>query len=132
MKGSRRSTPQSRTLETCSAVWEELDVDDEETLDAMSASTATIAAHLSYLAAISQWLTSRGLAEEEASRYVVATFAPLGETLRRAPTELAHLATDHATPGGLNEQFLEALRAADFFGLVERSLDQIENRVRGR
>jgi pyrroline-5-carboxylate reductase len=54
------------------------------------------------------------------------------ETLRRAPTELAHLATDHATPGGLNEQFLEALRAADFLGLVERSLDQIENRVRGR
>lgn len=108
-----------------------LDVDDEQTLDAMSAATATVAAHMSYLHAISQWLASRGLSEQEASRYVVATFAPLGETLRHAPTGLTQLAEEHATPGGLNEQFEQALRDAGLYELVRRSLDKVEARVRG-
>ena len=52
------------------------------------------------------WLTARGIPEEDASRYVVSTFAGVSEELERRPTGLPELADAHATPGGLNEQFL--------------------------
>jgi len=108
-----------------------LAVDDEPSLDALSAATATIAAHLAYLAAISQWLTARGIPEEDASRYVVSTFAGVSEELERRPTGLLELADAHATPGGLNEQFLGTLRQAGFLDLVGRGLDEVAERASG-
>jgi hypothetical protein len=39
------------------------------------------------------------------------------------------LADAHATTGGINEQFLAALRHAGVFETVERSLDQIASRL---
>jgi pyrroline-5-carboxylate reductase len=124
--------PEEQTRELFEHLGRTLCIDDEAVLDALSAATATIAAHLAYLGAISQWLTSKGIAEEEAQRYVAATFAPLGDTLRQPRVDLAQLAKDHATPGGLNEQFLTALRDAGFFGLVDSTLDRVNDRVRGR
>jgi pyrroline-5-carboxylate reductase len=121
-----------RTRELFERLGSTLCVDDETLLDSLSAATATIAAHLAYVATIGGWLTSKGIPNDDAQRYVAATFAPLGDMLRNTPVDLAQLAKDHATPGGLNEQFLASLREGDLFGLVERGLDQVEDRVRGR
>jgi pyrroline-5-carboxylate reductase len=105
-------------------------VGDEGALDALSASTATVAAHFAYLATISRWLTAQGIGEAEAARYVAATFAPLAETLSSPPADLMALADGHATAGGLNEQFYASLRQAGVFDIVERSLDRIADRLR--
>jgi pyrroline-5-carboxylate reductase len=100
-------------------------VDDVAAFEAMSAATATIAAHLRYLAAIGDWLSEHGVPPEQASRYVSSIFVGLAETLRDGNTDLDGLARAHATPGGLNERFAAMLDDAGTFELVGRSLDAI-------
>jgi hypothetical protein len=56
-------------------------VDDERALDALSTSTATIAAHLAYLDTISRWLADRGIPHTDATRYVAAVFGALSGTV---------------------------------------------------
>ena len=106
-------------------------VDHERALEALSASTATLAAHLTYLETISRWLADRGIAETDATRYVASVFGGLSESLLTAqPTDFGTLADEYATAGGLNEQFLAAVRGAETFKVVERALDEVADRLR--
>jgi pyrroline-5-carboxylate reductase len=107
-------------------------VDDERALDALSASTATIAAHLAYLDTITRWLAGRGVPRSEATRYVAAVFGSLsGTPLRTQPDDFRTLVDEYATAGGINEQFLAALRRAGMFDLVERALNDVAHRLEG-
>jgi pyrroline-5-carboxylate reductase len=109
-----------------------LAIDDERALDALSASTATIAAHLAYLDTISRWLTNRGIPQADATRYVAAVFGSLSRTLLETePKDFSALAEEYATKGGTNEQFLAALRRADTFDAVDRALDDVARRLEG-
>lgn len=103
-------------------------VDDERALDALSASTGTIAAHLAYLDTISRWLADRGIPQPDATRYVAAVF---GTLLDSRPNDLATLADEYATAGGINEQFLAALRGAGVFDVVDTALDDVAHRLEG-
>jgi pyrroline-5-carboxylate reductase len=102
---------------------------DERALDALSASTGTIAAHLAYLDTISRWLAHRGIPEADATRYVAALY---GTLLTTAPDDFSTLAREYATPGGINEQFLAALREAGTYGVVARALDDVAGRLTPR
>jgi pyrroline-5-carboxylate reductase len=107
-------------------------VEDERAFDALSASTATIAAHLAYLDTISRWLADRGVSPADATRYVAAVFGALSGTLDGAePTDFSTLADEYATAGGTNEQFLATLRRAGTFDMVERALDDVADRLEG-
>jgi pyrroline-5-carboxylate reductase len=107
-------------------------VDDERAFDALSASTATFAAHLAYLDTIGRWLAGRGIPQDDATRYVAAGFGALSGTLLPArPTDFGALAEEFATSGGTNEQFLTALRQAGAFDSVERALDDVARRLEG-
>lgn len=107
-------------------------VDEEGVLDALSASTATIAAHLAYLDTISRWLADRGVPETDATRYVAAVFGGLsGTLLATEPNDFLTLADEYATAGGTNEQFLTALRRAGTFHIVDRALDDVAHRLEG-
>jgi pyrroline-5-carboxylate reductase len=109
-----------------------LAVDDERAFDALSASTATIAAHLAYLDTISRWLANRGIPQPDATHYVAALFGGLSGTLLAAPpNDFSTLADEYATAGGLNEQFLRALRHAGTFNTVDRALDDVARRLEG-
>jgi pyrroline-5-carboxylate reductase len=109
-----------------------VEVDDERAFDALAASSATVAAHLAYLDAISGWLTDRGIPRADATRYVGAVFGSLAETLRReGVSDFATLAREHATAGGINEQFLATVRDAGTFDTVERALDDVARRLEG-
>jgi pyrroline-5-carboxylate reductase len=101
-------------------------LDEEHALDALSASTGTIAAHIAYLDTISRWLIARGIPEADATRYVAAVFAPI---LATPPDDFGTLAEDYATAGGLNEQFLATLRDAGMLDVVDRALDAIAQRL---
>jgi pyrroline-5-carboxylate reductase len=106
--------------------------DDERALEALSASTATIAAHLAYLDTISRWLADRGIPQADATRYVAAVFGALAGTLRATqPSDFRALADEYATAGGTNEQFLTALRRAGTFDVVDRALDDVAHRLKG-
>ena len=103
---------------------------DESALDALSATTATIAAHLAYVGEISRWLAAHGVGDADATRYVASLFTEVASTLDRGPVDFPALTEDHATPGGINEQFLTSFRDAGFFDLVDRSLDEVLRRLR--
>lgn len=84
-----------------------IEVDDERAFDALSASTATIAAHLAYLDTISRWLADRGIPQTDASRYVAAVFGGLaGTLLDTEPNDFQTLADEYATAGGTKCPFL--------------------------
>jgi pyrroline-5-carboxylate reductase len=107
-------------------------VDDERAFDALSASTATIAAHLAYLDTISRWLADRGIPEPDATRYVAEVFRGVSAALPGSEeTGFGTLAGEYATAGGTNEQFLTALRRAGTFDVVNGALDEVADRLAG-
>jgi pyrroline-5-carboxylate reductase len=105
-------------------------VEDERAFETLAAGSATLAAHLAYLDAISRWLAGRGIPRADATRYVAAIFGGLSETLLHGePDDFRALADEFATPGGFNEQFGAALRDAGTFEVVERALDEVADRL---
>ena len=100
---------------------EAIELEDLDAFEAFSATTATIAAHFAYLDAIAGWLTSRGVDPAVATRYVAAAFAGLTVD---SGEPFSHLAADHATRGGINEQFRGALERAGVFEEVRGGLDE--------
>lgn len=75
----------------------------EAQLDAMSAATATVSAHLTYLATITRWLSTQGLPASDAESFVRGIFAEVGASLTEHTAPLAELVRAHETPAGLNE-----------------------------
>jgi Pyrroline-5-carboxylate reductase len=109
-----------------------IEIPDLVAFEATSASTATMAAHFAYLEAICRWLVAQGVSEEAARRQVAATFAGLAAPLRGKAPDFAELARDHATRGGINEQFLGVLEQARVFDAVDTGLDRVLQRLTRR
>jgi pyrroline-5-carboxylate reductase len=108
---------------------EAVEVADVEAFDGFAAATATIAAHFAYLDTIAGWLERQGIPAPEAARYVASMFAGLAEPTRSGEG-FAQLAREHATPGGLNEQFLDDLRQRGVFEGVGLGLEGVLDRLR--
>lgn len=100
-------------------------VEDAMTYEALTASSATVAAHFAFLGAIADWLMSHGLSETDARSYVAATFLAATESLRGS-VDFDALIAEVATPGGLNEQFAGAL---DLPPQVSAALDGVLARL---
>lgn len=105
------------------------DVADAAAFEAMSTATGTVAAHLRYVAAVSEWLSGQGVAPREAERYVRSVFANLAEELGDGHGDLDELARAHATPGGINERFRAMLDDAGVFNAVSRSLQAVYDQL---
>jgi pyrroline-5-carboxylate reductase len=73
-------------------------VENVEAFDALSAATATIAAHFRYLNAVARWAGAHGVPSDQAERYVASVFAGVAETLAKPSASLSDLAEAHATP----------------------------------
>jgi pyrroline-5-carboxylate reductase len=107
---------------------ETVELADVRAFDAFSASTATIAAHFAYLNTIAAWLESQEIPAPAATRYVASMFAGLAEATRRGEC-FEQLAREHATGGGINEQFLNELEHSGTFEQVSRSLQRVLGRL---
>jgi pyrroline-5-carboxylate reductase len=107
---------------------ETVELADVRAFDAFSASTATIAAHFAYLNTIAAWLESQEIPAHAATRYVASMFVGLAEATRSGePFE--QLAREHATSGGINEQFLDALEQSGTFEHVSLGLRRVLDRL---
>jgi len=107
-----------------------IEVPDERTFEALSASTATVAAMLKYMATTSGWLAGKGVSASLASRYVAAVFSGVLSPLQTAAAvDFGALTHEHQTPGGINEQFLGVLEQAGTFKTVEGGLNQVLERL---
>jgi pyrroline-5-carboxylate reductase len=74
-----------------------IEVSDESPFTAVSAATATIAAHIADLDAIAGWLAAHGIAPDAADRSVANTFAGLNLPVVGGET-LGEHARHYATP----------------------------------
>jgi pyrroline-5-carboxylate reductase len=130
------ATPIYPATEAAKALFDRLgtsiEVPDAMAFEATSASTATIAAHFAYLNTICQWLIAQGVSDTAARRHVASTFAGLAVKLRDQEQNFGDLARDHATPGGINEQFLGLLEQAHVFDAVDVGLSRVLDRLASR
>lgn len=101
---------------------------DVKAFEAFSASTATIAAHFAYLNTIAAWLESQEIPAPAETRYVASMFAGLAEATRSGE-RFEQLAREHATPGGINKQFLNELEQGGAFERVSLGLRRVLDRL---
>jgi pyrroline-5-carboxylate reductase len=105
-----------------------VEVADVKAFEAFSASTATIAAHFAYLSTIAAWLESQEIPALAATRYVASLFAGLAEATRSGE-RFEQLAREHATSGGINEQFLNGLEQGGTFEHISLGLQRVLDRL---
>ncbi|SEQ57689.1 NAD(P)-binding domain-containing protein [Microlunatus flavus] len=124
--------PEPDALELFGRLGDVAALDDETAFDAFSAASAFAATQLDLLATVEAWLAGQGVPAPEARAYVGVLLRGLSDALAEEPDrELAALADDHATPGGLNQQVREDVRAAGTHAVVATALDDVLARVRG-
>jgi pyrroline-5-carboxylate reductase len=107
---------------------ETVELADVKAFEAFSASTATIAAHFAYLNAIAAWLELQEIPAPAATRYVASMFAGLAEATRSGE-RFEQLAREHATSGGINEQFLNELEQGGMLEGVHLGLQRVLDRL---
>ncbi|RJQ79471.1 pyrroline-5-carboxylate reductase [Pseudonocardiaceae bacterium YIM PH 21723] len=100
-------------------------------LAVFGAATTTFAAHLDYLATISEWMAAQGVDSRVATDYVRHIFAAVGAWSADSSLPFTELARGHATPGGNNERVLAELREQQVPEMVRTALDRILTRLRG-
>lgn len=103
--------------------------DNEQALDAVSAATATFAAHLDYLTTIATWLTNHGVPHQAATTYTARIFGQLGQSLLQHTNALTTMTEKHTTPDGINQQLMNDLRDNGVPNTVQRALDRILARL---
>lgn len=107
-------------------------LEDEAAFDSFSAASAFAATQLDLLATVEAWLVGRGVPGPDASAYVRELFRGLSDALADEPDrDLALIAGDHATTGGLNEQIRTYVRSHGVHELVVTALDDVARRVSG-
>jgi pyrroline-5-carboxylate reductase len=108
---------------------ETVELADVKAFEAFSASTSTIAAHFAYLNAIAAWLELQEIPAPAATRYVASMFAGLAEATRSGES-FEQLAREHATSGGINEQFRNDLEQGGMLDGVSLGLQRVLDRLK--
>jgi pyrroline-5-carboxylate reductase len=105
-------------------------VEGENEFDAMCAVTATIAAYFAFIERIGSWLAQHGIPESKARDYIARMFWGLTACAVDAPQRsFQSLAANHATVGGINEQFLGHLIEHGLLTNISAALDSVLCRI---
>ena len=106
-------------------------VETEDEFDAMCAATATIASYFAFEDTVACWLARNSVPESMARDYVARMVLGLTTSAADAPgRSFQSLASQHATAGGINEQFLKHLVEQGVLKSVSDGLDAVMNRIR--
>lgn len=105
-------------------------VETEREFDAICATTATIASYFAFVERIASWLAQQGIPESKARDYIGRLFFGLTTTAVEAPERsFQSFAANHATAGGINEQFLKDLVDRGLLTSVSEALDAVLHRI---
>jgi len=105
-------------------------VETEDEFDAVCAVTATIATYFAFANTTSTWLVRNGISEASARDYVARMMLGFTSAAVDAPeVGFQSLAREHATAGGINEQFLNHFLAAGLLEKVTHALDAVKERI---
>ena len=105
-------------------------VETEREFDAICATTATIASYFAFVERIASWLVQQRIPESKARDYIGRLFFGLTTTAVEAPERsFQSFAANHATAGGINEQFLKHLVERGLLTSVSGGLDEVLRRI---
>jgi pyrroline-5-carboxylate reductase len=105
-------------------------VGTEAEFEALAAATGTIASYFAFADSIAAWLARHGIPQAQARDYIARIFSGLAGTVMAAPERsFSSFATNHATPGGINEQMLAYLVGHGVFDAVSEGLDTAMERI---
>ena len=121
--------PNAAASELFDRLGQTVEVADAKSFDALTASTATIAAHFAYLSTITGWLESQGISKQTATQYMAAIYGGLAEPTRSGAS-FEQIANEHATPGGLNERFRNELEQGGAYDQVRTGLQRILDQLK--
>lgn len=125
------ATPVAKRL--FDALGSTIELSDEKCFDAFTAETALMATYFRFLETAAQWLCERGVAPDQADRYVRELFWGLAGTALASPQRsLGELAEEHQTRGGLNEQVRTHMEGKGMFTELANALDAVQARLTGR
>lgn len=103
---------------------------EEAGLAVLWAATAIMASVHGVLGAVTDWAAGHGVPREVAADYTaIMVHSALGPLLSGSADRFAHAAVEVATPGGLNEQVIKALREAGLFSSVDQALEGVLRRI---
>ena len=103
---------------------------EERELNVLWASTAIIAAFYTLLETVSEWSAGHGVEPGTATDYTASMAHALARVALSGGTDrFSRLATEAATPGGLNEQVVGGLRAGGAYVHVREALDAVLARI---
>jgi pyrroline-5-carboxylate reductase len=105
-------------------------LETEGEFDAICAATATIASFYAFMQGVASWLSRNSVPERKARDYVARMHRGLTSTAVDAPERsFQSLASAHATPGGINDQFLKYLVECGLLENVSEGLDAVMQRI---
>ena len=109
---------------------EVITVADEAAMQPHWAVAGTVAGMLTQLEALVDWLGGRSGDPVAAERYVIALYGGyLGALPNDGRDRLAEARSELATPGGLNQQFREAVEATGMPSGLKGALDDLARRI---
>jgi pyrroline-5-carboxylate reductase len=109
-----------------------IETSDVRAFAAMSAASGVMATYFAAAETAAAWLADNGLSTEAAAAYVRMLLSGLAGTAMRNPSvTFERLAQDHRTAGGLNEQFLNQMRALGFERGMVAGLGALLDRIAG-
>ncbi len=78
----------------------------------------------------SDWVVKRGIARDQAQKYITSLFVAVSEdSVINAKKHLKYLVAESQTRGGLNEQGVKELRKSGYYKSLEKSLNSILKRL---
>jgi len=105
-------------------------VETERQFEAFCTATATMATYFSLMDTIASWLSRNGIPPSQSRDYIARIFSGLADTAIEAPDRsFQTLASDHATPGGINEHIVKTLTGRGVFDTLSEILDAVMRRV---
>lgn len=105
-------------------------VEDETQFTALAASTAIMATFFAWIASNARWLEEQNVPAKEAAFYTTSVFQALASMAARVDAaELQHMSDDCLTPGGLNEQVLNAAREAGVTDTIQAEIGRVMERL---
>jgi pyrroline-5-carboxylate reductase len=125
--------PSEQLAELLTGIGQLVQVDDEQQLDVVWASTSLMGAYFGFMDSIAAWLSEHGVDPVNARGYAAAVFHGLAvSALEQSSEGFGKLIADYSTPGGLNEQAYRELVAAGWTERIHEVLTLIHERILGR
>ena len=107
-----------------------VEIKDEKSSINFWAASGMMASFYEILRVMVDWLVKKGVKRNNAQKYITSLFLALSEdAVVNSKKDLTYLVKDSQTPKGLNEQGLKELRKAKFYKLLEKTLNNIRERL---